>query len=65
MESIEKLVCSSLARLPCQEAMKVQIWSENMKKVKGDYLVDDYVSSLPEGVHVELKQNNLTELVSI
>ena len=65
MESTEKLVCSSSARLPCQETVKVQTWSKSMQKMKEDCLVDGYVSFLSEEVHVELKQNDLTELESI
>ena len=65
MEFIEKLVCSSSARLPCQEVVKVQTWSENMQKAKGDCLASGYVSSLSKGVHVELKQNDLTELAKL
>ena len=65
MESTEKLVCSSSVRLPCQEAVKIQTWSESMQKTKGDCLADDYVSSLSKEVHVELKQNDLTELASL
>ena len=61
MESTKKLICSSSVRLPCLEAVKVQAWSESMQKTKGDCLADGYVSSLPEEVHVELKQNDLTE----
>ena len=62
MESVERLVCSSSIRLPCQEAVKVQVWSENMQKVKGNCLTDVYVSFLPKGVYVDLKQNKLIEL---
>ena len=56
MESTKKLICSSSVRLPCLEAVKVQAWSESMQKMKGDFLVDGYVSSLPEEVHVELSR---------
>ena len=65
MESTEKLIYSSSVRLLCLEAVKVQAWSENMQKMKGDCLADGYVLSLPEEVHVELKQNDLTELAKL
>ena len=65
MESTNKLVYSSSVRLSCQKVVKVQTWSESMQKMKGDCLADGYVSSLSEEVHVELKQNDLTELESI
>ena len=65
MESTEKQICSSSVRLPCLEAVKVQAWSESMQKTKGDCLADGSVSSLPEEVHVELKQNDLTELAKL
>ena len=45
--------------------MKVQTWSESMKKMKVDCLRDGYVSFLPKEVHVEQKQNDLTELARI
>ena len=62
MEFSKKLVCSSSARLPYQEAVKVQAWSEEVQRVEGNCLVDGYVLSLPEEVHVDLAQNKLTEL---
>ena len=65
MESMEKLVCSSSIRLPCQEAVKVQAWSENMQKMKGNCLTDGFVSFLSDEVHVILTQNKLVELVDI
>ena len=65
MEFTKKLICSSSVRLPCLEAVKVQAWSESMQKTKGDCLADDYVLSLLKEVHVELKQNDLTELASL
>ena len=33
--------------------------------VEGNCLIDGYVSSLPEGIHVDLSQNKLTELASL
>ena len=65
MESPKKLVCSSSARLPYQEALKVQAWSEDIQRVKGNCLSDGYMSSLPEEVHVDLSQNKLTELAGL
>ena len=53
MESSKKLVCSSSTRLPYQEALKVQAWLEDIQRVEGNYLIDGYVSSLPEEVHVD------------
>ena len=65
MESSKKLVCSSSAMLPNQEALEVQAWSEDMQRVEGNCLADGNVSSLPEGVHMNLAQNKLTELVGM
>ena len=45
--------------------MKIQTWLENMQKVKGDCLANDYVYSFLERVHVKLKQNNLAKLAGI
>ena len=65
MESPKKLVCSSSARLPYQEAIEVQEWSENIQRAEGNCLMDGYVFSLPEEVHVDLGQNKLTKLASL
>ena len=65
MESTKKLICSSSVRLPCLEVVKVQAWSKSMQKMKGDCLADGYVLSLPEEVHVKLKQNDLIELAKL
>ena len=65
MESSKNLVCSSSIRLPYQEALEVQAWSEDVQRVEGNCLVDGYESSLPEEVHIDLAQNKLTELVSV
>ena len=65
MESPKKLVCSSSARLPYQEAIEVREWSENIQRAEGNCLMDGYVSSLPEEVHVNLEQNKLAELASL
>ena len=65
MESPKKLVCSSSARLPYQEAIEVQAWSEDVQRMEGNCLMDGYVSSLPEEVQVDLEQNKLTELASL
>ena len=65
MESSKKLVCSSSARLPYQEALEVQAWSEDVLRVEGNCLVDDYVSLLLEEVHIDLAQNKLTELAGL
>ena len=65
MESSKKIVCSSSVRLPYQETVEVQAWSEEMQRVEGNFLVDGYVSSLLEEVHVDLAQNKLIELASL
>ena len=65
MESSKKLVCSSSARLPYQEALEVQTWSEDVQMVEGDCLIDVYVSLIPEEMHIDLTQNKLTELASM
>ena len=65
MESPKKLVCSSSARLPYQEALKVQAWSKDIQRAEGNCLMDGYVSSLPEKVYVDLAQNKLTELADL
>ena len=65
MESLKKLVCLSSTRLPYQEALKVQAWSEDIQSVEGNCLMDGYMSSLPERIHVDLSQNKLTELASL
>ena len=65
MESPNKLVCSSSARLLYQKALKVQAWSEDIQRVEGNCLIDGYVSSLPEGIYVDLSQNKWTELASL
>ena len=65
MKSLKKLVCSSSARLPYQKALKVQAWSEDIQRAKGNCLMDGYVSSLPEEVYVDLTQNKLTELADL
>ena len=65
MESPKKLVCSSSARLLYQEALKVQVWSEDIQRAKGNCLIDGYVSSLPERIHMDLSQNKLTELAGL
>ena len=65
MESPKKLVCSSSARLLYQEALKVQAWSKDIQRVEGNCLIDGYVSSLSEEVHVDLSQNKLTELAGL
>ena len=65
MESSKKLVCSSSARLPYQEALEVQAWLEDVQRVEGNCLVDGYVSSLPKKVHIDLAQNKSTELTGL
>ena len=65
MESPKKLVCSSSARLPYKEAIEVREWSENIQRAEGNCLMDGYVSSLPEEVHVNLEQNKMAELASL
>ena len=65
IESSKKLVCLSLTRLPYYKALEVQACSEDMQGVEGNCLVDGYVSSLPEEVHVDLTQNKLTELAGL
>ena len=65
MESPKKLVCSSLARLPYQKAIKVQTWSEDIQRAEGNCLIDGYVSSLSKKVHADLSRNKLTELVGL
>ena len=65
MESPKKLVCLSSARFPYQKALEVQAWLEDVQRVEGNYLVDGYVSSLPEEMHLDLVQNKLTELTSL
>ena len=65
MESPKKLMCSSSARLPYQEAIEVQAWSEDVQRAKGNCLMDGYVSLLPEEVHMDLEQNKLTKLASL
>ena len=65
MESSRKLVCSSSARLPYQEAIKVQAWSKEVQRVEGNCLVDGYVSLLPKEVHVDHAQNKLIELIGL
>ena len=65
MESPKKLVCSSSTRLPYQEAIEIQEWSKNIHRAEGNCLMDGYMSSLPEEVHVDLGQNKLTELASL
>ena len=65
MESPKQLVCSSLARLPYQEVLKVQAWSKEVQRIEGNCLIDGYVFSLPEEVHVDLSQNKLTELADL
>ena len=65
MESSKKLVCSSSARLPYQEPLEVQAWSKDMQKVEGNCLVDGYMSSLPEKVHIDLAHNRLIELAGL
>ena len=67
MKSPKKLMCSSSARLPYQESLKVQAWSKDIQRAEGNCLIDGYVSSLLEGIHVDFSQNKLTglwELVS-
>ena len=54
MESSKKLVCSSFARLPYQEALEVQTWAEDVQRVEGDCLVDGYASSLSEEAYIDL-----------
>ena len=65
MESLRKLVCSSSARLPYQEALKVQAWSEDIQRMEENCLIDGYLFSLPKKVHVDFSQNKLTELVGL
>ena len=65
MEYPKKLMCSSSARLPYQEALKVHAWSEDIQRVEGNCLIDGYVSSLSEEVHMDLSQNKLTELAGL
>ena len=65
MKSPKKLVYLLSARLPYQEALKVQAWSEEVQRIKGNCLIDGYVSSLPEEVHVDLTQNKLTKLAGL
>ena len=65
MESPKKLVCSSSAWLPYQEALKVQARLEDIQREKGNCLIDGYVFSLLEGIHVDLSQNKLTELAGL
>ena len=65
MESPKKLVCSSSTRLPYQEALKVQEWSEDVQRAEGNCLMDGYMSSLPKEVYVDLEQNKLTELAGL
>ena len=54
MESSKKLVCLSSAKLPYQEVLKVQVWSEDVQRVERNCLVDGYVSSLQKEVHIDL-----------
>ena len=54
MESLKKLVCSSSVRLPYQKALKVQAWSEDIQRMEGNCLIDGYVSSFLEEIHVDL-----------
>ena len=54
MEFLKKLVCSSLARLPYQEALKVQAWSKDIQRVEGNCLIDGYVFSLSGEIHLDL-----------
>ena len=65
MESSKKLVCPTSTRLPYQEALEVQAWSENMQRIEGNCLVDGYVSSLLKEVHLDLVQNKLTKLAGL
>ena len=65
MESSRKVVYSSPARLPYQEAVEVQEWLEEVQRVEENCLVACYVSSLLEGVHVNLTQNELIELAGL
>ena len=65
MESSKKLVCSSSTRLPYQEVVKVQAWSEEVQRIGENCLMDDYVSSLPEEVHLDLAQNKLIKLANL
>ena len=65
MESPKKLVCSSSVRLSYQEALKVQAWLENIQRVEGNCLIDGYVSSLSEEVHMDVSQKKLIELAGL
>ena len=65
MVSPKKLVCSSSAKLPYQKALKVQAWLEDIQRVEGNYLIDGYVSSLQERIHVDLSQKKLIELAGL
>ena len=51
-----------IGKVTYQEALKVQAWSKDIQRAEGNCLIDGYMSSLLEGVHVDLSQNKLTEL---
>ena len=51
--------------LPCQSFVEVQDWSEKAQREKGDYMVEVYMTSLPEEIYIDLTHNSLAELVII
>ena len=61
----KRLVCSSLARLPCESYPDTLIWFEKIHQSHGDCLIPSYVSSLPEEPYTDLTQNHLSDLTTL
>ena len=57
MDSVERQVCSSSIRLPCESYLNAQIWLEQTYQNQSDYLIEGYVSSLLEKPYTDLTQN--------
>ena len=61
----ERLVCSSLARLPCESYSDALRWSEQIHHSQGDCLILGYMSSLPEEPYTDFTQNSLSDLATL
>ena len=65
MDSVERHVWLSSAKLPCDSYPNTQSWSEQIHQSQGDCLTVDYVSSLLEEPYTSLTQNYLPDLATL
>ena len=61
----ERLVCSSLAKLPCESYPDTLSWSRQIHQSQGDCLILGYISSLPEEPYTDRTQNRMFDLATL